>query len=271
MARRFHRLLPSKFRSTPSSKSFCASSAPDPATQVQLLEELRKIRVLIQQNRSETAKRHLRTLISLHSVSQLYTVFSQSSPPPNTKPVFTDTLLTVYAESKLPNEAAELYSLVRSDGNFPSLPAFNLFLEALVTSSQFDKTLKIFSDAVDSGVWVDKFSYGKAIQSAVKLGDLKKGLDLMNQMKKCGARPNGFVYNVLIGGLCKERRVDDAKKLFDEMLKRNVAPNRVTYNSLIDGCCKAGDLEGAFNLREKMKNDSVEPTIVTYNIAWWAL
>ncbi|KAH6828220.1 pentatricopeptide repeat-containing protein [Perilla frutescens var. hirtella] len=72
--------------------------------------------------------------------------------------------------------------------------------------------------------------------SAVKLGDLEKGFELMNGMKKCGIRANEFVYNVLIRRLCKERRVVDAQKLFDEMSNRNVAPNRVTYNSLIDEC-----------------------------------
>ncbi|KAH6825997.1 pentatricopeptide repeat-containing protein [Perilla frutescens var. hirtella] len=73
----------------------------------------------------------------------------------------------------------------------------------------------------------------KSIPLPVKLGDLEKGFELMNGMKKCGIRANGFVYNV---GLCKERRVADAQKLFDEMSNINIAPNRVTYNSLIDGC-----------------------------------
>ncbi|KAH6775980.1 hypothetical protein C2S52_013541, partial [Perilla frutescens var. hirtella] len=53
---------------------------------------------------------------------------------------------------------------------------------------------------------------------------VEKGFDLMNEMKKCGIRANGFVYNVLIGGLSKEMRVGDAQKLFDEMSNRNVAP-----------------------------------------------
>ncbi|KAH6794787.1 hypothetical protein C2S52_005264 [Perilla frutescens var. hirtella] len=199
-------------------------------------EELRKIRVLIQQNRTETAKRRLKALILHHSISQLFNAFSHSSPPPNKKPTFIDTLLIVYVEARLPNKAVELCSLVRSDGNFISLSAFNVFLESLVNANQFDKTLKIFYEAVDYSVRVNKFSYGKVIQSVVKLGDLEKGFELLNGMKKCGIMANGFVYNVLIDRLCKERRVGDAQKLFDELSNRNVAPNRVTYNSPIDGC-----------------------------------
>ncbi|KAL2499470.1 Pentatricopeptide repeat-containing protein [Abeliophyllum distichum] len=120
------------------------------------------------------------------------------------KTLFIDTILSVYAESKLPNKGAQIYNLIREDGNFLSLSAFNQFLKSLVSSSQFDKILEIFANVVDYGIGVDRFSYGKAIQSAVKLRDLKRGLELMNHMKKCGLNPNGFVYNVLIGGLCKQ-------------------------------------------------------------------
>ncbi|KAL2469369.1 Pentatricopeptide repeat-containing protein [Forsythia ovata] len=171
----------------------------DSTTQILLKEELRKVRILLQQNRNKTAKRHVKNLISAHSVLQLYSVYSQSSPSSSTKPFFTDTILSVYADSKLPNEAAQIYNLIWEYGNFPSLSAFNKFLESLVSSSQFDKTLEIFADVVDSGIWLDRFSDGKAIQSVVKLENLKRGLELMNHMKKYSLNPNEFVYNVLIG------------------------------------------------------------------------
>ncbi|KAI3471986.1 hypothetical protein Pfo_028674 [Paulownia fortunei] len=254
MARRFHRLLPSKFRFIPPAKLFCSSSATDPTTQTQLLEELRKIRVLIQQNRTETAKRHLQTLISLHSVSQLY------------DPVFTDTLLTVYAESKFPNEAAEVYSLVRSDGNFPSLSAFNLFLESLVNSNQFDRTLKIFFDAVDSGVWVDKFSMGKRynprnvapnrvtynslIDGYCKAGDLEGAFNLREKMKNDKVEPNIVTYNTLLGGLCKMGRMEEANTVLEEMSVYGFVPDGFTYSILFDGHSRRGDVEASMTLYE---------------------
>ncbi|CAA0830392.1 Pentatricopeptide repeat-containing protein -mitochondrial [Striga hermonthica] len=105
----------------------------------------------------------------------------------------------------------------------------------------------------------------RQIRSAVKLGDVGRGLELMSLMKNSGWRPSWFVYNVLISGLCKERRLGDARKLFDEMRRLNVAPTTVTYNTLIDGYCKSWDLEGAFVFRERMKNDKVDTNIVTYN------
>ncbi|KAL2559224.1 pentatricopeptide repeat-containing protein [Forsythia ovata] len=135
---------------SPSSISMCG--AIDSTTQTLLKEELRKVRILLQQNQTETAKRHVKNLISAHSISQLYSVYSQSSPSSSTKPFFIDTILSVYANSKLSNEAAQIYHLIQEDGNFPSLSAFNQFIEYLVSSSQFDKTLEIIVDVVDSGI-----------------------------------------------------------------------------------------------------------------------
>ena len=189
------------------------------ATDENLQQHLRKLRILLQQNRTETAKRLLSTLIRSNSASQLYTLYSLSSPPP-TKPIFSSFLLSFYAELKLPDEATEVYDLIKRDGNFPSLYAFNLFLESLVSSRQYNKTLEVFLDAVNSGIRVDKFSCGKTIQSAVKLGDMEGAVEKMRRMRKCGIKHNGFVYNVVIGGLSKEGRVEDERTLVEEMVDR---------------------------------------------------
>ncbi|KAG9130946.1 hypothetical protein Leryth_006712 [Lithospermum erythrorhizon] len=172
--------------------------------------------------------------------------------------------MSLYAQLKSPNEASELYYLLKKDGIFPSLASFNLFLELLVSVNRYNEVISVFFSAVNSGIRVDKFSYGKVIQSAVKLGDLKKGFELKDLMERSGNRPNHFVYNVMIGGLCKERRVKDARKMFNEMMERKVAPTKGDIVPLIDGYCKCGDVE-AFRLREMMRECNVEVNNVTYN------
>ncbi|KAG9148963.1 hypothetical protein Leryth_023875 [Lithospermum erythrorhizon] len=60
----------------------------------------------------------------------------------------------------------------------------NLFLELLVSVNWYNEVISVFFSAVNSGIMVDKFSYGKVIQSAVKLGDLKKGFELKDLMER---------------------------------------------------------------------------------------
>ena len=95
----------------------------------------------------------------------------------------------------------------------------------------------------------------------MKLGELNRAFALLNSMKNSRVSPNVFVYNVVLSGLCKEKRMRDAEKLFDEMLKRKLVLSLVTYNTLIDGYCKVGQLEGAFGVRAKMK---AEPCYIQF-------
>nr|GMD54855.1 3-dehydroquinate synthase, chloroplastic [Ipomoea batatas] len=229
-----------------------------------LQEELRKLRILLQQNRSDSAKSYIANLAQSNSVSELYCSFCAPVPSPM-KPLFVDMLFSVYVDSKLLDKASELYSLMRKDGKFPTLSGIKVFLEMLNSSRQYRKALEVFSDAVNANMQIDSNCYSIAIQSAVKLGDLRRALQLMDFMRKSGLRMDAFVYNVVMGGLCKERRVSEARKLFDEMLERRVTPTKVTFNILIDGYCKVGNLEEAFNVREKMRNENVKPNEITFN------
>lgn len=84
---------------------------------------------------------------------------------------------------------------------------FSKILELLIAQGEFKRTLDLFNEVVDSGIRVDKFSYGKAGQAAVKLGDLRRGVELKDSMIRRRVGASDFVYNVLIGGFCKEGRI----------------------------------------------------------------
>ena len=92
-----------------------------------------------------------------------------------------------------------------------------------------------------------------AIRAVAKFGDLKRAIEFMSCMKRGGIRTDAFVYNVVIGGLCKEKKMKDTEKLFDEMVDRRVTPSLITYNTLIDGNSKVGLLEEAFSIRKRMR------------------
>jgi len=263
--------------SFPLSHSLCSASAPENPTETTLTEiqnpstnvedqhrheQVRKLRVFLQQGRTESAQRLSKSLVlskaPFSSPSELFTLFAVSAP--SMMRTFSDMLLAVCSESRMTTEAMELYRLMKRDGRFPSLASFNVLLESLVASKQFQIALELVSDVLGSGIRLDRFAFGKAVLAAVKLGDLNRAFELLDIMKKSSVSPNVFVYNVVLGGLCKEKRMRDAEKVFDEMLKRKLVPSLVTYNTMIDGYCKVGELEGAFGFRVRMKVENVEPT-----------
>ena len=104
-------------------------------------------------------------------------------------------MLSVCAESKLVDEAMGLLQIMRKDGSFPIMDAFNKLMNSLVSTQKFSEGLELFYEVLDSGIRVDKFAYGKAVQCAVKLGDLERGLKLLELMRR-RVGVNVFVYNL---------------------------------------------------------------------------
>lgn len=87
--------------------------------------------------------------------------------------IVTNTFITLSAESKISNEAGVLYSLMRKVVNFSTFSVFKVFLEYEVNLSQYNGALNVCS-------WVNE-----VIRLLGKLGGLNKGLELMNQKKRC--------------------------------------------------------------------------------------
>ena len=74
---------------------------------------------------------------------------------------------------------------------------------------------------------MEKFTHNKAIQLAVKFGDLEMAVGLKNSMVGNRMKQDSFPHSVMMSGFCKESRLDDFRKLFDEMSERRVAGIRL--------------------------------------------
>ncbi|KAJ0824384.1 putative tetratricopeptide-like helical domain superfamily [Helianthus annuus] len=232
-----------KLSSISNPKFFSSNNVPESTNPHQ---QLKNLHTLLQQGQTQSAKTLLKSLITSNSnttPSHIYTHYPKKSH------FFSSFILSVSAESNLPKESLHLYMLIRKDNFFPSLASFNLLLECLVSCGQYVRVLELFDHAVSANIRVDQFTFGKAVQSAVKIGDVRRGIELMDYMRGYG-------------------RVMDARKLFDEMLETRVdrvAADKVTFNAMIDGYCKVGDVDEAFRVRDKMKGSNVEANLVTFN------
>jgi pentatricopeptide repeat protein len=68
---------------------------------------------------------------------------------------------------------------------------------------------------------------------------------VLDDMQKCGCKPNAVTYNTLVTGLCKLGRWRDANELVQDMPRRGCPPDVVTYRMLFDGLCAAGEFHEA--------------------------
>ena len=99
--------------------------------------------------------------------------------------------------------------------------------------------------------------------------DFSRMNQLISKMKERGPKPTGVDFGILIGRLCRCRKIDEAMEIFEEM--RGIGTVRHdpwTYNALIEGLCKVGRPERGMELMEEMIRSPrarVTPNTVTFN------
>ncbi|KAL5703979.1 hypothetical protein ACHQM5_022464 [Ranunculus cassubicifolius] len=77
--------------------------------------------------------------------------------------------------------------------------------------------------------------------------------------------PSIRVYNILLNGWFRSRKLKHAERLWEEMRKENVVPTVVTYGTLIEGYCRMRRVEKAMELLSEMRREGIEPNAVVFN------
>ncbi|KAK3212742.1 hypothetical protein Dsin_017448 [Dipteronia sinensis] len=77
--------------------------------------------------------------------------------------------------------------------------------------------------------------------------------------------PSIRVYNILLNGWFRSRKLKNAERLWVKMRKENVKPSVVTYGTLVEGYCRMRNVERAFELVKEMRGEGIEPNAIVYN------
>ncbi|XP_022729483.1 pentatricopeptide repeat-containing protein At5g11310, mitochondrial [Durio zibethinus] len=77
--------------------------------------------------------------------------------------------------------------------------------------------------------------------------------------------PSVKVYNILLNGWFRSRKLKHAERLWLDMKRDGVSPSVVTYGTLIEGYCTMRRVEMAMELVDEMKGAGIEPNAKIYN------
>ncbi|OUZ99659.1 Pentatricopeptide repeat [Macleaya cordata] len=77
--------------------------------------------------------------------------------------------------------------------------------------------------------------------------------------------PSTRVYNILLNGWFRSRKLKHAERLWEEMKRENVAPTVVTYGTLVEGYCRMRRVERAMELVAEMRREGIEINAIVYN------
>ncbi|XXG56035.1 hypothetical protein AAC387_Pa03g3557 [Persea americana] len=105
------------------------------------------------------------------------------------------------------------------------------------------------------------------LDALCKEGHVNAAFSYFQQRKE--SEPNRLfsvrVYNILLNGFFRSRKLRKAERLYEEMRSENVDPTVVTFGTLVEGYCRTQRVDKAIELLSEMKQVGVEPNMIVYN------
>ncbi|KAK1351545.1 Pentatricopeptide repeat-containing protein, mitochondrial [Heracleum sosnowskyi] len=115
------------------------------------------------------------------------------------------------------------------------------------------------------GFCLGRLDWCKVIRFLVKNGKGRDALDVLNQMKVDGIKPDVVCYTMVLDGVIEEGDYARADELFDEMLVLGVVPDMWTYNVYLCGLFKQKHIDAGMDMLACIENVGCKPDVVTYN------
>ncbi|KHN26225.1 Putative pentatricopeptide repeat-containing protein [Glycine soja] len=141
------------------------------------------------------------------------------------------------------------------DAGIPhDIVSFNMLISGAVRKSLFSKSLDLFDEMLNRGIWPDAWSHTILMHC--------NGLSLFRNLQRHGFVPQVLTYNALINGLCKARRLKDSRKVMKEFGEYGYEPDAMrslgfafdgfAYCMVIAAMIKTGRMQEAEEIFEMM-------------------
>nr|AYM00521.1 pentatricopeptide repeat protein [Salvia miltiorrhiza] len=180
-------------------------------------------------------------------------------------------MLVGLKKADMRDEFRQVYGNLRKTKLYPmDIWGYNICIHALGCWGELSTALGLFKEMKErNGPFEpDLCTYNSLIHVLCLLGKVRDALIMWEELKaSSGHEPDEFTYRIMIQGCAKSYRINDALRIFSEMQYNGIRAGTVVYNSLLDGLMKSRKLMEACDLFEKMvDDDGVRASCWTYNI-----
>lgn len=102
------------------------------------------------------------------------------------------------------------------------------------------------------GVVLNFVSYNVLIYGFVKIKNMERVLEFLNELKGRGIKSDLFFYGIFIWGLCGVEKIEVVKVVMKEMQEDGIKANMLIYIMLMDVYFKFGNFKEGLYLLEEM-------------------
>ncbi|GAV74839.1 PPR domain-containing protein/PPR_2 domain-containing protein [Cephalotus follicularis] len=180
-------------------------------------------------------------------------------------------LIRRYTRAGMPQSAIRTFEfasdldMIRNSDSGTSL--FEILLDSLCKEGHVRVAAECFDrkKGFDTS-WVPSIRvYNILLNGWFRSRKLKHAERLWLEVKNGSVRPSVVTYGTLVEGYCRMRRAERAIELVDEMRREGIEPNAIVYNPIIDALGEAGRFKEALGMMERFLVCESGPTISTYN------
>eukprot|EP00257_Ricinus_communis_P004863 XP_002518527.2 pentatricopeptide repeat-containing protein At4g21170 [Ricinus communis] len=164
------------------------------------------------------------------------------------------------------DQYAEGYEIVRDimrRGFSPCTSSLSKYITLLCKKRRWKEAEELLYMVLEKGLLPDTLSFCSLVKHYCSSKQTDKALALHNTLEKLQASLDITAYNLLLGGLVKEGRVEESIKVFDYMKGLKLA-NSASFTVIIRGLCRAKELRKAMKLHDEMLNMGLKPDKPTY-------
>ncbi|KAJ9153487.1 hypothetical protein P3X46_026918 [Hevea brasiliensis] len=174
-------------------------------------------------------------------------------------------IIKYYGRARLPNNALQVFDKMPSFRCQRTIKSFNSLLNVFIMCKEFRRMRELFA-YLERHLKSDACTYNILIRGLCSDRRVDDAWKVFNEMRRRDLFPNVVTFGTLIYGLCLDLKLEEAFKLKNYMAKvHGVCPNAYVYASLLKGVCGLGELSLAFRLKEEMVRDGIKLDSAIYS------
>ncbi|GAB2286656.1 hypothetical protein Dimus_021052 [Dionaea muscipula] len=166
-----------------------------------------------------------------------------------------DLLIKNYVQNRRILDSVTILKCSLQSGVVLEVRTLSAVLHGLVRIRRFNLVVELFSEIANNGdkIQPDVYLYTAVVHSLCELKDIVGAKELVQKVESGGGcQLNLVTYNVLIHGLCKNRRVWEALEVKRFLNQKGLQPDGVTYCTLVLGLCRVEEFGVAVKLIDEM-------------------
>ncbi|TKY48086.1 Pentatricopeptide repeat-containing protein mitochondrial [Spatholobus suberectus] len=153
------------------------------------------------------------------------------------------TLMNAFYKSKRWEIGNGLWNRMVLKGCVPTLPAFNVRVQFLVTARRAWDANKLMGLMEKLGVEPDEVTFNLVIKGFCVAGYLDMAKRVYSALHGKGGNPNAKIYQTMIHYLCKSRDFDVAYTMCKDSMRKNWFPDVNTICMLLEGLKGSGQID----------------------------